>query len=259
MGGYFWKTVLVLGALSASGCCAPSHQLLRYDEAVSQGVVLYKSKAEEDSFYRLLEAVPQPEWVCTLPVGSLVYSLRDPNSEGTQELKFTIKETMCPAEKEHSSDECNFKEDGVSDHGQAGLVIDCQLFDPDPGDGEGIRHANPSTSHPSTPKGCMERLNRLSLSKGALEGQRQRVVRECTATYFLQEKPPLAFVTCNAVEGIEEEEEEEKEEEDQPERFKKLKKLFKKIKKGAKKGIKIVTQTGAQIFFKKQILGKIAG
>ncbi|KAL7977812.1 hypothetical protein Chor_010764 [Crotalus horridus] len=214
MGGYFWKTVLVLGILSASGHCAPSHQLLSYDEAVSQGVVLYNSKAEEDSFYRLLEAVPQPEWVCILPVGSLVYSLRvntslmgcrvdpslckDPNSEGTQELKFTIKETVCPGGKEHSSDECDFKEDGV--------------------------------------------------------------VRECTATYFLQEKPPMAFVTCNAVEGIEEEEEEEKEEEeDQPERFKKLKKLFKKIKKGAKKGIKIVTQTGAQIFFKKQILGKIAG
>ncbi|XP_039224747.1 cathelicidin-related peptide Oh-Cath-like [Crotalus tigris] len=182
MGSYFWKTVLVLGALSASGRCALSHQLLRYDEAVSQGVVLYNSKAEEDSFYRLLEAVPQPEW--------------DPNSEGTQELKFTIKETVCPAGKEHFSDECNFKEDGV--------------------------------------------------------------VRECTATYFLQEKPPLAFVSCDAVEGIEEEEEEE-EEEDQPERFKKLKKLFKKIKKGAKKGIKIVTKTGAQIFLQKQILGKITG
>ncbi|XP_026550105.1 cathelicidin-related peptide Oh-Cath-like, partial [Notechis scutatus] len=139
MEGFFWKTLLVVGALSASGHCAPSQKLLTYDEAVEQGVALYNSKAKEESLYRLLEAAPQPEW--------------DPNSEGTQELEFTIKETVCPAKEEVSLDQCDFEEGGV--------------------------------------------------------------VRECTATYFLGEKPPMAVLNCKAVEGIEEEEEEVEEKEEE--------------------------------------------
>ncbi|KAK9395847.1 cathelicidin-related peptide Oh-Cath-like [Crotalus adamanteus] len=91
----------------------------------------------------------------------------DPNSEGTQELKFTIKETVCPVEEGRALEECDFKEDGV--------------------------------------------------------------VRECTGNYFLGEKPPLAFVTCDAVEGIEEEEEveeeKEKKDEDEEEDRSRLRKL----------------------------------
>ncbi|XP_032090771.1 cathelicidin-related peptide Oh-Cath-like [Thamnophis elegans] len=169
MEGFFWKTLLLVGALSASGDSAPSQSPLSFEAAVEQGVVIYNSKAEGDTLYRLLEAAPQPDW--------------DPNSDGTQELKFTIKETVCRPEGEVSLDKCDFKEDGV--------------------------------------------------------------VRECTGEFFLGEKPPVAVVTCEAVEEIEEEEEEEKaeegeekeeeknqeeeEEEDEPER---LKKLRKKIKKG---------------------------
>ncbi|KAL7977810.1 hypothetical protein Chor_010762 [Crotalus horridus] len=155
MEGYFWKTLLVLGALSASGRGEPSHKPLTYQKALELGVANYNNKAGEDLLYQLLEAVPQPEW--------------DPNSEGTQELKFTIKETVCPVEEGRALEECDFKEDGVSDERQAGL--------------------------------------------GGL------VVRECTGNYFLGEKPPLAFVTCDAVEGIEEEEEveEEKEKKDEDE------------------------------------------
>uniref|UniRef100_A0A8C6XV83 Vipericidin n=1 Tax=Naja naja TaxID=35670 RepID=A0A8C6XV83_NAJNA len=99
MEGIFWKTLLVVGALSASGHCAPSQKVLTYAEAVEQGVVNYNKKAKEDSLYRLLEAVPRPGW--------------DPNSKGTQELIFTIKETVCPAKKEASLDKCDFKEGGV--------------------------------------------------------------------------------------------------------------------------------------------------
>ncbi|XP_039224740.1 cathelicidin-related peptide Oh-Cath-like [Crotalus tigris] len=141
MEGYFWKTLLVLGALSASGRGEPSHKPLTYQKALELGVANYNNKAGEDLLYQLLEAVPQPEW--------------DPNSEGTQELKFTIKETVCPVEEGRALEECDFKEDGV--------------------------------------------------------------VRECTGNYFLGEKPPLAFVTCDAVEGIEEEEEVEEEKKDEDE------------------------------------------
>uniref|UniRef100_A0A8C6XU16 Vipericidin n=1 Tax=Naja naja TaxID=35670 RepID=A0A8C6XU16_NAJNA len=40
---------------------------------------------------------------------------QDTNSKGTQELNFTIKETVCPAKEEASLDKCDFKEGGVSD------------------------------------------------------------------------------------------------------------------------------------------------
>uniref|UniRef100_A0A8C6XU30 Uncharacterized protein n=1 Tax=Naja naja TaxID=35670 RepID=A0A8C6XU30_NAJNA len=64
-------TLLVVGALSASGHCAPSQKVLTYAEAVEQGVVNYNKKAKEDSLYRLLEAVPRPGWVGTLHFRSI--------------------------------------------------------------------------------------------------------------------------------------------------------------------------------------------
>uniref|UniRef100_A0A8C6XWC8 Vipericidin n=1 Tax=Naja naja TaxID=35670 RepID=A0A8C6XWC8_NAJNA len=109
MEGIFWKTLLVVGALSASGHCAPSQKVLTYAEAVEQGVVNYNKKAKEDSLYRLLEAVPRPGW--------------DTNSKGTQELNFTIKETVCPAKEEASLDKCDFKEGGVN-----GFTLSMFLF-----------------------------------------------------------------------------------------------------------------------------------
>ncbi|XP_070623429.1 cathelicidin-related peptide Oh-Cath-like [Erythrolamprus reginae] len=168
MEGCLWKILLLVWALSDSGGCAPSQAPLSYEEAVEQGVAMYNSDAKEGPLYRLLEAVPKPDW--------------DPNSEGTQELKFTIKETVCAAAEEGSLDKCNFKEGGV--------------------------------------------------------------VRECTAT-FLGEKPPMAVLACDTVEGAEEEEEEEEQVEDQPERFKKLRKKIRKIRRRI---IKICTKYRCQIF-----------
>ncbi|KAL7977806.1 hypothetical protein Chor_010758 [Crotalus horridus] len=40
--------------------------------------------------------------------------LADPNSEGSQQLNFTLKETACQVEEERSLEECGFQEDGVS-------------------------------------------------------------------------------------------------------------------------------------------------
>ncbi|XP_070582967.1 lutzicidin-like [Erythrolamprus reginae] len=99
MEGCLWKILLLVWALSGSGSCAPSQAPLSYEEAVEQGVAMYNSDAKEGPLYRLLEAVPQPDW--------------DPNSEGTQELKFSLKETVCAAEEEGSLDKCNFKEGGM--------------------------------------------------------------------------------------------------------------------------------------------------
>nr|XP_028606953.1 uncharacterized protein LOC114607696 [Podarcis muralis] len=55
------------------------------------------------------------------------------------------------------------------------------------------------------------------------------VVKECSGFYFLAENPPVAIVTCEAVED-----------EPEPKRVKRswLKKKFKKIKKGVKKGFR---------------------
>ncbi|KAM6450449.1 cathelicidin-related peptide Oh-Cath-like isoform 1-T1 [Liasis olivaceus] len=99
MEGCFWRILLVAGALSASGAAPPPHKPLIYEKAVALGVELYNEKAGEDSRYRLLEAVPQPEW--------------DPTSESTQELNFTIKETVCLVQEERAEDECDFKDNGL--------------------------------------------------------------------------------------------------------------------------------------------------
>ncbi|XP_013917356.1 PREDICTED: cathelicidin-related peptide Oh-Cath-like [Thamnophis sirtalis] len=138
MDGFFWKIWLAVGALTIGGTSSLPRKPLTYDKAVELGVAIYNSKAGEDSLYRLLEAVPQPEW--------------DPYSESYQELNFTIKQTVCPVEEEFSTDECDFKENGL--------------------------------------------------------------VRQCTGYYFLEERPPVAVLTCDTVGGTAEEEEKEKKEEE---------------------------------------------
>uniref|UniRef100_A0A8C6XTA6 Uncharacterized protein n=1 Tax=Naja naja TaxID=35670 RepID=A0A8C6XTA6_NAJNA len=88
-----WKqgwTLLVVGALSASGHCAPSQKVLTYAEAVEQGVVNYNKKAKEDSLYRLLEAVPRPGWVGTLHFRSM-------DRERTQQLNPTTLVSFTPS------------------------------------------------------------------------------------------------------------------------------------------------------------------
>ncbi|XP_058038757.1 cathelicidin-related peptide Oh-Cath-like [Ahaetulla prasina] len=99
MDGFFWKTLLVVGTLTIGGTSSRPHKPLPYDKAVELGVAIYNSKAAKDFLYRLLEAPPQPEW--------------DPSSESTQVLNFTMKETVCPVESEHSLEECDFQGDGV--------------------------------------------------------------------------------------------------------------------------------------------------
>ncbi|KAM6449247.1 cathelicidin-related peptide Oh-Cath-like isoform 2-T2 [Liasis olivaceus] len=156
MEGCFWRILLVAGTLSAAWATPLlPHKPLTYEEAVAFGVELYNEKAGEDSRYRLLEAVPQPEW--------------DPTSESTQELNFTIKETVCLVQEERAEDECDFKEDGL--------------------------------------------------------------VKECSGYYFLNERPPVAVLTCEMVGGKEEETEEEKEEKEQPKRVKRFENFFRELEK----------------------------
>ncbi|XP_032093162.1 cathelicidin-related peptide Oh-Cath-like [Thamnophis elegans] len=100
MEGCFWKALLVVGALAISGTTTLAHKPLTYDEAVNLAVSTYNNKSGEGTLYRLLEAVPPPEW--------------DPLSEGNQELNFTIKETVCKVAEELSLEECSFQEDGAA-------------------------------------------------------------------------------------------------------------------------------------------------
>ncbi|XP_058035976.1 cathelicidin-related peptide Oh-Cath [Ahaetulla prasina] len=99
MEGSFWKTLLVVGALAVGGTSSVPHKPLNYDEAVDLAVSIYNNRSGEDSLYRLLEAVPQPEW--------------DPLSESNQELNITLKETVCQVAEERSLEECSFQEDGM--------------------------------------------------------------------------------------------------------------------------------------------------
>uniref|UniRef100_A0A8C6XWF6 Vipericidin n=1 Tax=Naja naja TaxID=35670 RepID=A0A8C6XWF6_NAJNA len=101
MEGFFWKTLLVVGALTISGTSSFPHKPLTYEEAVDLAVSVYNSKSGEDSLYRLLEA--------------------DALSESNQELNFSVKETVCQMAEERSLEECDFQEAGVSGWCQAGL------------------------------------------------------------------------------------------------------------------------------------------
>ncbi|XP_070585924.1 cathelicidin-related peptide Oh-Cath-like [Erythrolamprus reginae] len=156
MEGFFWKTLMLVGVLSASGSPHLPHNPLSYDEALRLGVEIFNKKAREDSLYRLVEAVPQPEW--------------DPYSEGNQELNFTIQQTVCTAEEEFSMDECDFKENGL--------------------------------------------------------------LRQCMGYYFLQERPPVAVLTCDTVAGAVKEEEEEGKRKDPLKRVKRFKNFFHQVGKG---------------------------
>ncbi|KAG8148195.1 putative Cathelicidin-related peptide Na_CRAMP protein [Naja naja] len=99
MEGFFWKTLLVVGALTISGTSSFPHKPLTYEEAVDLAVSVYNSKSGEDSLYRLLEAVPAPMW--------------DALSESNQELNFSVKETVCQMAEERSLEECDFQEAGA--------------------------------------------------------------------------------------------------------------------------------------------------
>nr|AKJ54480.1 cathelicidin precursor [Hydrophis cyanocinctus] len=99
MQGFFWKTLLVVAALTIGGTSSLPHKPLTYEEAVDLAVSIYNSKSREEFLYRVLDAVPPPKW--------------DPLSESNQELNFTIKETVCPVAEERSLEECGFQEDGA--------------------------------------------------------------------------------------------------------------------------------------------------
>nr|B6S2X0.1 RecName: Full=Cathelicidin-related antimicrobial peptide Na_CRAMP; AltName: Full=Cathelicidin-NA antimicrobial peptide; AltName: Full=Vipericidin; Flags: Precursor [Naja atra]ACF21000.1 cathelicidin-related protein precursor [Naja atra] len=99
MEGFFWKTLLVVGALTISGTSSFPHKPLTYEEAVDLAVSVYNSKSGEDSLYRLLEAVPALKW--------------DALSESNQELNFSVKETVCQMAEERSLEECDFQEAGA--------------------------------------------------------------------------------------------------------------------------------------------------
>ncbi|KAM3821003.1 cathelicidin-related peptide-like [Vipera latastei] len=103
MEGFLWKIFLVV---TVGGTTCLAHRPLSYGEAVELAVSIYNGKAGEDSLYRLLEAVPQPEW--------------DPNSESSQQLNFTLKETVCQVEEERSLEECDFQVDGV--------ILECTVY-----------------------------------------------------------------------------------------------------------------------------------
>lgn len=65
MPGCSWKTWLLLAVLTVRGSASLPRRPLAFGEAVELGVAVYNSQAGEDARYRLLEAVPQPEWVRT--------------------------------------------------------------------------------------------------------------------------------------------------------------------------------------------------
>ncbi|XP_074842447.1 uncharacterized protein LOC142008961 [Carettochelys insculpta] len=101
------QCVLLLVVVAAATAMGPSpHRTLSYEEAVAQAVDFYNQAQGTDHAFRLLKADPQPEW--------------DMTSNPRQALKFTIKETVCPASQTPHGTECDFSDNGV--------VRDCSGF-----------------------------------------------------------------------------------------------------------------------------------
>ncbi|KAM7174613.1 cathelicidin-related peptide Oh-Cath-like [Macrochelys suwanniensis] len=101
------RHVLLLVLVAAAATAVPSqHKTLSYEEAVALAVDFYNQGSGIAHAFRLLKADPQPEW--------------DMTSNPRQELKFTVKETVCPVSENLRGTECDFRDNGV--------VRDCSGF-----------------------------------------------------------------------------------------------------------------------------------
>ncbi|XP_065254296.1 uncharacterized protein LOC135873600 [Emys orbicularis] len=101
------RRVLLLVIVAAAATAVPSqHKTLSYEEAIALAVDFYNQGSGIDHAFRLLKADPQPEW--------------DMTSNLRQELKFMVKETVCPVSENLNGTECDFRDNGV--------VRDCSGF-----------------------------------------------------------------------------------------------------------------------------------
>ncbi|XP_034615635.1 cathelicidin-related peptide Oh-Cath-like [Trachemys scripta elegans] len=101
------RRVLLLVSVAAVATAVPSqHKTLSYEEAIALAVDFYNQGSGLDRAFRLLKADPQPEW--------------DMTSNPRQELKFMVKETVCPVSENLNGTECDFRDNGV--------VRDCSGF-----------------------------------------------------------------------------------------------------------------------------------
>ncbi|XP_075779110.1 uncharacterized protein LOC102462847 [Pelodiscus sinensis] len=101
------RHLLLLVVVAAVAAAEPSpHKTLSYEEAVALAVDFYNQGSGLDHAFRLLKADPRPEW--------------DMTANPRQELKFTVKETVCLVAENLPGTECDFRDDGV--------VRDCSGF-----------------------------------------------------------------------------------------------------------------------------------
>ncbi|XP_074144792.1 protegrin-2-like isoform X2 [Sminthopsis crassicaudata] len=98
-GWIMWLPPLLLLFLSMVTPFAPA-QTLSYRNLVNRFIINYNKKSVSGNLFRLL-ALNLPPGINNDP------SIPHP-------LNFTIMETVCPKTKPHNLDECNFKENGMS-------------------------------------------------------------------------------------------------------------------------------------------------
>uniref|UniRef100_K7FKZ5 Vipericidin n=1 Tax=Pelodiscus sinensis TaxID=13735 RepID=K7FKZ5_PELSI len=98
--------LLVVGGAAVAAAEPSPHKTLSYEEAVALAVDFYNQGSGLDHAFRLLKADPRPEW--------------DMTANPRQELKFTVKETVCLVAENLPGTECDFRDDGV--------VRDCSGF-----------------------------------------------------------------------------------------------------------------------------------
>ncbi|XP_070585925.1 cathelicidin-related peptide Oh-Cath-like [Erythrolamprus reginae] len=90
-----WALLLLLALAAAT----PQTPVLTYEQAIASAVTLYNQQRPSEFAFRLVEAEPKPDW--------------DPNSATPQELRFSVRETVCPSSTGQNLIQCNFKADGL--------------------------------------------------------------------------------------------------------------------------------------------------
>nr|UXN85439.1 cathelicidin 3 [Crocodylus porosus] len=98
MGRRGWVVLLGLATLVAAAL-ASQRKLLSYGEAASFAVDFYNQQPGVDHTFRLLDVEPQPAW--------------DTMAKSCQEVRFVVRETVCPWTHKLPASECDFKDNGL--------------------------------------------------------------------------------------------------------------------------------------------------
>ncbi|KAF4023883.1 hypothetical protein G4228_016106 [Cervus hanglu yarkandensis] len=172
--------LLLLGLVLPSS----SAQALSFREAVLRAVDQLNERSSEANLYRLLELDPPPS---------------DDEDLGTSKpVSFTVKETVCPRTTQQSSEQCDFKENGLVKQCVGTVTLD-------PSNDQFDLNCN-EDEDPDTPKRVSFRVKETVCSRTTQQPPEQcdfkenGLLKRCEGTVTLDQVRGNFDITCNNVE-----------------------------------------------------------